>query len=72
MRAFVNRFSDWKIGRWGDVCVWVVIPLFLGTAIMLNTIDGITHPYGDGSYPLLANVCGWVIAPGIPLSPVKS
>ncbi|WP_067052518.1 SLC5/6 family protein [Methanofollis ethanolicus] len=49
MCEFVNRFSDRKVGCWWDLCIWVVLPLFLGTAIVLNTIDGIANPYGDGT-----------------------
>jgi len=67
MRAFVNKFSDWKVGRWWDLCIWVVVPLFLGTAIVLNTIDGIVNPYGDGSYPFLANLIGWAVVIGLPI-----
>lgn len=65
MRAFVNKFSDWKIGRWWDVCIRLIIPIFLGVAIVLNTVDGITTPYGG--YPLAANLIGWGLVVGIPI-----
>jgi NSS family neurotransmitter:Na+ symporter len=67
MRDFVNRFSDWKVGRWWDLCIWIVLPLFLGTAIVLNTVDGIANPYGDGSYPFFANLVGWAVVVGLPV-----
>lgn len=65
MRAFVNKFSDWKVGRWWDACIWVILPVFLGVAIVLNTVDGITTPYGG--YPLAANLFGWGLVVGIPV-----
>ncbi|QSZ67781.1 sodium-dependent transporter [Methanofollis aquaemaris] len=65
LREFVNKYSDWKVGRWWDVCIWVVIPLFLGLALIINVIDGIADPYGD--YPLAANLIGWAEVIVLPL-----
>jgi NSS family neurotransmitter:Na+ symporter len=65
MRAFVNRFSDWKIGRWWDICIWIVMPGFFGIALIINIIDGITNPYGG--YPPFATLIGWGMVISVPV-----
>lgn len=57
LREFVNQFSDWKAGRWWDICIWVVVPLFLGSALLFNIVSEYSNPYGD--YPLAATLIGW-------------
>jgi NSS family neurotransmitter:Na+ symporter len=68
LRGFVNRFSDWQVGRWWDFSIRVVVPGFLGIALVLNVIDGIRNPYGG--YPDFANAIGWACVIAIPFSAV--
>lgn len=65
LRAFVNQFSDWRIGRWWDYCIMLIVPGFLAIALLINVVDGITNPYGG--YPGFANLVGWGIVITIPV-----
>lgn len=63
-RAYVNRHSEIKIGRWWDVFVKLVTPVVLGVSILLSLVEEIRSPYGG--YPYWAVFLGgWMVAIGI-------
>jgi len=52
LRAHINHYSSWNIGRWWNICVKAVIPLSLLLIFISSLATEFSRPY-EG-YPLLA------------------
>lgn len=63
MREYVNEVSDFRIGRWWDVCIMAVTPVVLGVSLVMSIIGLIQHGYGG--YPTWATAVGVVVMFGI-------
>jgi len=64
MRKFINRWSDWKIGKWWNWCIMLIAPFFLAVVLALNIWDGLINLYKG--YPFLANLFGWLLVLVVP------
>jgi NSS family neurotransmitter:Na+ symporter len=63
IREFVNEVSDFKIGKWWDICIMIITPVILGISFILNLVSLIQKGYGG--YPTWATLVGVGIAVGI-------
>ncbi|MDH4211451.1 MAG: sodium-dependent transporter [candidate division WOR-3 bacterium] len=63
MREYVNEVSDFKIGKWWDVCIKIITPVILGISLILNIIALVRKGYGG--YPTWATAVGVLITLGI-------
>ena len=63
MREYVNEVSDFRVGRWWDICIMVITPIILGISFVLSLIALVQKGYGG--YPAWATVAGVVITVGI-------
>ena len=77
MRAYVNKVSDFKIGRWWSTTIKYVIPISLTIILALQLKKEFAANYGG--YPDWAILIGWgavliplVIAFLIPQKKVKT
>lgn len=52
LREHINEVSDFKIGKWWDICIKYLIPAILLTITSLNIYKDLTKPY-EG-YPIKA------------------
>ena len=63
MREWINEFSDFKIGKWWEMSIKVIIPVILSVILVLNIIKELKGPYED--YPASALILigfGWLVA----------
>ncbi|GAB4151234.1 MAG: sodium-dependent transporter [Planctomycetota bacterium] len=59
LRSYANEVSDFRIGKWWDVCIKWVIPFSLAILLIANIYDDIVKPYeGYERHWLIA--FGWV------------
>ncbi|MCF8041928.1 MAG: sodium-dependent transporter [Desulfarculaceae bacterium] len=66
MRGYINRVSDFPLGRWWPFCLKVVTPLTLGVMAVSNLVGDLAQPYGG--YPLAALIAfGWALMAAIGL-----
>jgi NSS family neurotransmitter:Na+ symporter len=63
MREYVNEVSEFRIGRWWDICIMVITPLILGVSLILSIVTLIQKGYGG--YPAWVTVIGVIITIGI-------
>jgi NSS family neurotransmitter:Na+ symporter len=63
MREYVNEVSEFRIGKWWDVCIMIITPLILGISLILSAITLIQKGYGG--YPAWATMVGVFITIGI-------
>lgn len=63
MREYVNEVSEFKIGRWWDICIKVVTPIVLGISLIMSVITLVQKGYGG--YPTWATMVGVSITVGI-------
>ncbi len=63
MRDYVNEVSDFKIGKWWDVCIKIITPVILGISLILSILTLVQKGYGG--YPTWATMVGIVITLGI-------
>ncbi|MDD2438605.1 MAG: sodium-dependent transporter [Methanosarcinaceae archaeon] len=67
IRAWVNNYSDIKVGAWWDLGIKVVLPIVLIYLVYSDTKANLAAPYGD--YPISALMAGvGVIAIGMLIS----
>jgi NSS family neurotransmitter:Na+ symporter len=59
MRDYVNEVSDFKIGKWWDVCIKIITPVILGISLILSILTLVQKGYGG--YPTWATMVGIVI-----------
>jgi len=59
MRDYVNEVSDFRIGKWWDVCIKIITPVILGISLILSILTLVQKGYGG--YPTWATVVGVVI-----------
>jgi len=60
MRGYINRVSDFPLGRWWPICLKVITPLTLGVMAISNLVGDLAQPYGG--YPLAALIAfGWAL-----------
>lgn len=57
LRRYINRVSNFQIGRWWDVCIKYVTPLILLSLLIFQLYTEFTTPY-EG-YPFWALMVGW-------------
>ncbi|UCG29320.1 MAG: sodium-dependent transporter [candidate division WOR-3 bacterium] len=63
MRDYVNEVSEFKIGKWWDICIKIITPIILGISLILSIVTLVRRGYGG--YPTWATVVGIVITVGI-------
>jgi len=63
MREYVNEVSEFRIGRWWDICIMVITPLILGVSLILSIVTLIQKGYGG--YPAWVTAIGVIITIGI-------
>lgn len=60
LRNYINEVSDIKIGRWWNIAINFVIPVFLIILLVTGLYRDIRQPYGG--YPQWALFCfGWLV-----------
>jgi NSS family neurotransmitter:Na+ symporter len=59
MRKYINSVSDWKLGRWWNWAIRIIIPAALILLLVLNFIGELKVPY-EG-YPGWALGIGWAL-----------
>ncbi|MBU1154945.1 MAG: sodium-dependent transporter, partial [Proteobacteria bacterium] len=60
MRGYINRVSDFPLGRWWPICLKVITPLTLGVMAVSNLVGDLAQPYSG--YPLAALIAfGWAL-----------
>ncbi len=64
LRAYINKVSDFRIGKWFDLAIMLVIPLSLLALLAKQLVTEIKAPY-EG-YPAWALGAGW-LAVALPL-----
>ena len=62
-REYINEVSEFKIGRWWDICIMVITPGILGVSFIWSLITLIQTGYGG--YPMWATFVGVGITVGI-------
>lgn len=63
MREYVNEVSEFRIGKWWDICIMIITPIILGVSFFRRVIELIQKGYGG--YPTWATLIGVAIAIGI-------
>jgi NSS family neurotransmitter:Na+ symporter len=63
MREYVNEVSEFRIGKWWDICIMIITPLILGISFILSVVKLIQNGYGG--YPSWATFIGVAITIGI-------
>jgi NSS family neurotransmitter:Na+ symporter len=63
MREYVNEVSEFRIGKWWDICIRIVTPVILGISFILSVVTLIQKGYGG--YPAWATLIGVIITIGI-------
>ena len=59
-RKYANSTSEFKVGKWWEICIMFVTPLVMGYFLFSSLVKGILEPYKD--YPAWANwVGGWLM-----------
>lgn len=61
VRNHVNPISDFKIGKWWNVCVKYVTVILLGIMILLNIYQDIVNPYEGYPVNALIILCAIVV-----------
>ncbi|MBN1645233.1 sodium-dependent transporter [Candidatus Woesearchaeota archaeon] len=64
LRRYINRDSDWKLGKWWDFSIKYLCPIVLIYLIIAQLVIDLTKNYGD--YPNWAMLIGW----GVVLVPI--
>lgn len=60
LRKYINDVSDIKIGKWWNVAIRFVIPVFLIVLLIFQVITDVQEPYSG--YPQWALICfGWAV-----------
>ncbi|MBT5022525.1 sodium-dependent transporter [Candidatus Woesearchaeota archaeon] len=59
IRSFVNSVSDWKIGKWWNVSINYLIPIILGTLLIVQFVNELSGNYGG--YPSWSIYLGWTV-----------
>jgi NSS family neurotransmitter:Na+ symporter len=65
LRRFISDHSDFRVGRWWEICIKFIVPGFLVIALGTSIWERIQEPYGG--YPFVADAMGWMIVILIPL-----
>ena len=63
MREYVNEVSEFRLGKWWDICIMIVTPVILGISFVLSVVTLIQKGYGG--YPAWATLIGVIITIGI-------
>lgn len=56
LRGYVNEVSDFRVGRWWDVCVMGITPAILGVSFIYELVKLVQKGYGD--YPRWVGFAG--------------
>jgi len=66
LHEHMNAISDFKVGKWWEICIKYITPIVLGIMFAQNLASEITTPYGDGNYSTAALITlGWMAAVGV-------
>jgi len=60
LREHVNGVSDFRIGRWWDICIGVITPVVLTVLFVTYLYESVTEPYEGYPTPSLF-VGGWAV-----------
>lgn len=58
LKEYINSVSEIKVGIWWDICIGYLIPIILGTIIIMNFINEFEKSYGNYSKKALY-IGGW-------------
>ena len=59
-REYINLDSEFRIGKWWEICIVIITPLTLAYCLISSLVKGILEPYGG--YPAWANwLGGWIM-----------
>jgi len=61
MRAYVNKLSDFSVGKWWNICVMVITPAAILWLLIAEIVARIREPYGDAGLRSQEFVFGWLI-----------
>ncbi|MFH1676582.1 MAG: sodium-dependent transporter [bacterium] len=60
LQRYIDKYSEVKVGKLWVFMIRFAAPCILGTIIIMNFLNEIKNPYGDGAYPTWALwVGGW-------------
>jgi len=59
LREYINDVSEFRVGRWWDITIMVILPLILGVAFILELVRLVRHGYGN--YPTWASLLGALV-----------
>ncbi len=64
LRAYINKVSEIKIGKWWDFAIKYAIPIILTLIVVLQLVKEFAAPYEN--YPIWAIWLGWIVAVIVP------
>jgi NSS family neurotransmitter:Na+ symporter len=59
LKEYINEVSEFRIGKWCDITIMVILPLVLGVSFILELVRLIREGYGD--YPSWASLLGAIV-----------
>ena len=66
LRHHLNRDGSVRLGRWWLFLIGILTPLALGVILVIEFVDNIKTPYGDGDYPTwMLGLLGWGVAAAV-------
>jgi neurotransmitter:Na+ symporter, NSS family len=61
MREYVNRYSDFGIGKWWNLCIMLITPVAILWLLGNEVVNRWNEPYGDAGLRSQEFVFGWLV-----------